>query len=93
MAIVYRNAFTDLDSTVSFGGGGGRRDRDRENRQNEFARQNSAARNSRGRYDPFNGRDATNLATAVGVGMAGAAAKAGARIIGGMIAVVSERQR
>jgi hypothetical protein len=104
MSSFYNSAFTNLNGCVSFGGGanGGRSDSKKDkssketeqrNREAEFARQNSAARNRNGSYEGIKRSDITNLATAGG-GLAGSFARNAATRFGGFAtAVVSERQR
>lgn len=95
MSSIYKSAFNDLNGTVSFGGGGGGGggNSDRANRQAEFARQNSAARNSRDRYEGVTRGDVTNIATGVGIAMGAGGATFGVRAAGGAIATISERNR
>lgn len=92
MSRTYKISMTDLNSSVSFGGGGrgGNDDTDRANRQAEFARQNSAARNSRGRFDGIGAnptdRDRCILGATIGGAIAnskGGPASAGLGALGG----------
>lgn len=86
---IYNNAFTDLNSTVSFGGGGSRR----QERRNNFHRNRQRGPSLNQTLD-FNGSgsalDEVGTAVVVGVSLSNPGGWTGAAIAGGTAAIYGD---